>query len=66
MKMQVSKDGKTANLQVVCPKRNPPKQIVVHTGNLGKLEKGKAKLYNKKFAIVPEAGKEYNYILKLL
>jgi len=65
MKMQVSKDGKTAKLQVICPKRNPPKQIIVHTGNWGKLEKGKAKLYNKKFTLIAETGKEYNYILKL-
>ena len=65
MKLQVSKDGKTAKLQVSCPKRNPPKQIVVHIDGWAELEKGKAKSHNKGFGIVPEAGKEYNYILKL-
>ena len=65
MKMQVSKNGKTAELQIKCPKRNPPEQIVVHTEGWGKLEKGIAKPDNKGFAIVPEAGKEYNYILRL-
>ena len=65
MKLEVSKDGKTAKLQVICPKRNPPKQIIVHSENFEKLEKGIAKPYNKKFAIVPEAGKEFNYILKM-
>jgi len=66
MKLQVSKNGKTAKLQIICPKRNPPKQIIVHTGNWGELEKENAKLDNKNFVIIPKAGKEYNYILKLL
>ena len=65
MKMKVSKDGETAELQVICPKRNPPKQIVVHTGDFGKLKSGIAKPNNKGFAIVPKAGKEYNYVLKI-
>jgi len=66
MKLQVSKDGKTAELQFKCPKRNPPKQIVVNAENLGKLENGNTKLYNKKFTIVPEKGKEYSYKLKIM
>jgi hypothetical protein len=66
MKLQVSKDGKTAKLQIICPKRNPPKQIIVNTGNWGKLENGNAKIHNKKFAIVPEKGKKYSYKLKIM
>jgi len=65
MKLEVSKDGKTAKLQIICPKRNPPKQIIVNTENWEKLEKGNAEPCNKGFVFVPKAGKEYNYVLKL-